>query len=168
MADERNIRQTLRARPQAFFRKIQARYLDRYPSKQYINLWAVSEPRINWVLTVPLILLVLVATGAAAKFGVWDRMELANREEARLAALRAELAEQYAVLERYDIVEERYSHYTYSGMTKAERERTDRLEVMELLRRIVLPRTTLDSWTVSENTVTLYIRALTLEDVNLL
>ena len=169
MADEKKPKKSLgRLSPGDFFRGLRARYLDRPPRKRSINLLTVSEPRINPFVATPLIIVILVAVGLLGKFAVWDRMALAREEAGRVTALQEELAEQYRYLERYEDVEERYAHYTYSGMTTAERQRVNRLEIMELLRRIVLPRTTLDSWTVSENTVSLSIRSPSLEDVNML
>ncbi len=154
--------------PGEFFLNIKSRLFDRLPRKTYINLVAVTNPRINWVLAVPLMVLVVVAVACFAKLAVWDRVNMQQREARELSEVRSALEAEYRYLENYDAVAEEYAHYTYSGMTTAERERADRLDVMELLRRIVLPRTTLDNWSVSENTVTLSIRALSLEDVNML
>ena len=51
-------------------------------------------------------------------------------------------------------------------MTEEELGRVDRVAVLELLERVVYPRTEIDSWSLEENRLTLSITGRTLQEIN--
>lgn len=140
----------------------------RLPVKRSINLAQVDVKRINWWVAVPMILLILAAAAAFGKFAVADRFAAVSEARAEVKELRAQLDAGYAAIDTYGDLNERYAHYTYSGMTREELERVDRVSVMDLLRRGVLSSMWLDSWSVSGNVLTLSVSGKTLQEINLM
>ena len=53
-------------------------------------------------------------------------------------------------------------------MTDEEMARTDRVEVLDLIQRVVLPQAALSSWSVTGNVLTLDISRANLQEINLL
>lgn len=140
----------------------------RLPVKRSINLAQVNVKRINWWAAAPLILLIVAAAVAFGKFAVADRFAAVSAARAEVRSLQTQIDEGYAKIEAYGDLNERYAHYTYSGMTKEELERVDRVEVMELLRRGVLSKMSLDTWSVSGNVLTLSVSGKTLQEINMM
>lgn len=140
----------------------------RMPTKRSINLAMVDVKRINWLAAVSLTLIILAACAAFGKFAVADRFIAVAEANAEVERLQRELEENYALMESFGDLNDRYAHYTYSGMTEEEISRVDRVEVMELLRRNVLSRMNVDSWSVSGNVLTLSVSGRTLQEVNLM
>ena len=136
------------------------------PFKVSINLSAVNEKRINPMAAIPAIALILIGAALFGKFAVYDQLEKAAQARREVAQVKAQLEAGYAQVEEYGELNDVYAHYTTSGMTEEELTRTDRVAVMELLRRAVLPRTPLDSWSLSGNRLSLTISGATLEAVN--
>ncbi len=137
------------------------------PDKRTINLAAVNVKRINWRVAVPSILLVLLAIAAVAKFAVLDRINDISVARREVLDLQERLDKSYAALESYDEINEVYAHYTYSGMTDEECGRADRIAMMEMIRRVSLPGTPIERWTVRGNQLVLSISADTLQEINL-
>ena len=156
----------LSASPKEIWLMFRKRFLDTVPKKRYINLAAVGVRRINWFLAVPAILLILVGASLFAKFLVLDRVALVEKERQELTALQMSLAESTRDLENYDALAEQYAHYTRSGMNEEELARADRLAVMDLLARAVMPYTALENWTLNGNELTMNIHSGSLQEVN--
>ena len=140
----------------------------RMPSKRSINLAFLGEEKINLLIAIPAILLILVAAALFSKFFVIDRIAEVNAAQAHVASLRTRLNADYAELADYDDISELYAHYTYSGMTAEELQRTDRVEILSLLRRVIVPRATVSSFSLSGNVMTVGITSSSLQEINLL
>ncbi len=136
------------------------------PFKVSINLSSVNEKRIRLAAAIPAIALILIGAALFGKFAVYDQLEKAAQARREVSQVRAQLSAGYAQVEEYGELNDIYAHYTTSGMTEEELTRTDRVAVMELLRRAVLPRTPLDSWSLTGNRLSLTISGATLEAVN--
>ena len=140
----------------------------RMPTKTEINLAVVGEKHINGLIALPAILLIVVAAALFSKFLVIDRMLEVSAAQREVARLQAQLDAGYEELADYGELADLYAHYTFSGMTKEEQERIDRVEVLSLMDRVVLPRVGVDSLTVTGNEMTLNITGSTLQEINLL
>ena len=140
----------------------------RMPTKTEINLAVVGEKHINGLIALPAILLIVVAAALFSKFLVIDRMLEVSAAQREVARLQARLDAGYEELADYGELADLYAHYTFSGMTKEEQERIDRVEVLSLMDRVVLPRVGVDSLTVTGNEMTLNITGSTLQEINLL
>lgn len=138
----------------------------RLPSKRTINLATVNVKRINWLIAIPLILLILTGAAALSKYAVIDRYAAVDVARADIALLQQQLNEGYEQIESFGTINERYAHYSYADMTDEEMARVDRIEVFRLLRSVVMPAVEVEAWTLNENLLTLNIDAPRLQDIN--
>ena len=138
------------------------------PVKRSINLAGAGEKPLNLKIGVPAIILILIAAVALGKFGVADRLTALNRANAEVNTLNSRLEQVYKKIDQYSELEEKYAHYTYTGMTDEELSRVDRTETVKMIERVVLPSSKLSSWSISGNQLTLTVTAETLQEVNLM
>ena len=136
------------------------------PVKRVINLAEVDKKTIDLRIAIPAILLVLAAAFLFSKFAVADRLIAVNRAEGEVAAAQRELDAAYRRLDSFGELTELYAHYTYSGMNDEEIHRTDRAEILNLLRNVVLPDVEVSAWNVKGNALNITMTAGTLEEIN--
>ena len=137
------------------------------PVKRVINLAEVDKKTIDFRIASPAILLILAAAFLFGKFAVADRLIAVSRAEGEVAAVQRELDAAYRRLDSFGELSELYAHYTFSGMTDEEVHRTDRAEILNLLRDVILPRVSVDAWNVKGNVLNVTMTADTLEEINL-
>ena len=137
------------------------------PVKRTINLIGVNEKPIDIKLAIPGIILILIAAFLIGKFAVADRLIAVNREQAKVYDLQRQIDEGYKKIDSYGELTDKYAHYTYSGMTEEEVTRADRVEVIDMIRRVVAPKVQLDAWVISENTLQLTVTGKSLQEINL-
>lgn len=138
------------------------------PVKRSINLAAVGQKPFNVKLAVPAVILIVLAAVLFSKFAVADRLAAVSEARQKLAVVQRQLDEGYAEIKSYDGLSETYAHYTYSGMTEEELGRADRIEVLGLIERIVLPKAKVGSWSVTGNQLIMVITGSTLQDINVI
>ena len=138
----------------------------RLPTKRSINLATVNEKRINWLAALPLILLIIAGAVAFGKYAVADRFAVVSELRSEVDSLRAEVEADKAEIESYGKLNELYAHYTYSGMSKEEMARVDRVTVMELLRTGMTGSVDIGSWAVHQNAITVSVEGPTLQAIN--
>ena len=138
------------------------------PVKRSINLARVGEKPLNLRIAIPAVILIILAALALGKFAVVDRLAAVSRAQSEGAALQAELDADYKTLEDVGDLVDRYAHYTYSGMTQEELERTDRVKVLKLLQESIISKAEVNNWSVSGNLLTLNLVGSNLQEVNLL
>ncbi len=147
-------------------RKASVRLRGRLPEKRTINLAIVNVRRIDWRIAAPLMVLVLLVVAVFGKFAVVDRIGAAAAARGEVAALQAKLDQGYRTIEDFGEINDLYAHYTYSGMSQEELSRVDRVEMMSMIERVVLPIAPVDNWSVSENRLVLDIKGKTLLEIN--
>ena len=138
------------------------------PTKRVINLATQGEKPMRIGLAIPAILLILVAAAAFSKFLVIDRLNEVSAAQAEVARYQSRLDAGYEELADFDDLSELYAHYTYSGFTNEELGRTDRVAVLDLIRRKVIPWSVVSSWTLSENQLVVNMSAESLQQINLI
>ena len=138
------------------------------PVKRSVNLAGAGEKPMNMKIGIPAIILILIAAAALSKFGVIDRYAALSEAQGVVRSLNAEIKENYDKIERYADLEEKYAHYTYTGMTQEELSRVDRTETVKIIERVVLPAATLTGWSIKGNQLSLTVNAQTLQEINLL
>ena len=138
------------------------------PTKQTINLMGVGAKPIKIYIAIPAIILIIAAAALLSKFAVVDRLLKVSQAENEVIILRGQLAAAHEKLAGFDELNEKYAHYTYSGMTAEELTRVDRSEVISLVQRVIIPNVVVDNWSVSGNQLNLNIVGKTLQDINLL
>ena len=136
------------------------------PVKRTINLADLGRKPLNLKIAIPAILLILAAAFLFGKYAVADRLLAVSRAEGEVAAMKGRLDEGYRRLDSFGELTDLYAHYTFSGMTDEEVHRTDRAEVMKLLRNVVLPKVAVDSWSLSGNELMINMTGSSLQVIN--
>ncbi len=138
------------------------------PVKHSINLAGAGEKPLNMKIGVPAIILILIAAVALGKFGVADRFAALSKANGEVSDLKFRLSETYAKIDQYSELEEKYAHYTYTGMTEEELSRVDRTETVKMIERVVLPSSSLAGWSITGNQLTITASAKTLQEINVI
>ena len=138
------------------------------PTKKDINLAVIGEQRMNMLVALPAILLILLAAALFSKFLVYDRLQEVAAAQREVAELQEQLDAGYEELADYAELEDLYAHYTYSGMTEEEKERTGRVEVLALIDRLILPQAGVEDLKITGNQMALNMSGNTLQEINLL
>lgn len=138
------------------------------PTKRTINLATVGEKPIRWYAALPSILLILALAALLSKFAVVDRYMALSRAQQQANSVAGQVADAHAIMDSYGELVDEYAHYTYSGMTPEELGLVDRVEVMRLLERVVLPQATVNSWTLHNNQLSLPMTGSSLEQINMI
>ncbi|MBO4277680.1 MAG: hypothetical protein J5925_04730 [Clostridia bacterium] len=136
------------------------------PGKRSINLAEVGVKKVNYKAAIPAIIIIAVLAVLISKFGVIDRFVKVADAEREVAELQARIDTAQARIQSYGELRETYAHYTYSDMTEEELNRADRVGVMELLKRVVMPKAAISTWSVSGNQLKVMLNAGTLEEIN--
>lgn len=138
------------------------------PSKRTINLATIGEKPMRIGLAIPGILLILAAAVAFSKFLVIDRLNEVTAAQRVVYELQAQLDAGYEELAGFDDLSNLYAHYTYSGFTSEELGRTDRVDVQDLIRSMIIPYAEVSSWSVTGNELTINMSAESLQQINLI
>lgn len=138
------------------------------PSKRTINLAGIGEKPVRMSLAIPGIILVLIAAALFSKFLVIDRLNEVSAAERVVYDLQSELDAGYKELAGFDDLSILYAHYTYSGFTNEELNRTDRVDVLNLIRTMVIPYAEVSTWSVTGNQLTINLSAESLQQINLI
>ncbi|MGN0169642.1 MAG: hypothetical protein ACI39H_02645 [Lachnospiraceae bacterium] len=138
------------------------------PVKRTINLATVGEEKINIKVAVPGIVIIILAAVFFGKFTVADRLIAVSVAQYKAELVREQLDAGYQKIQDYGDISEEYAHYTYSGFTEEELNRVDRNDVLDLMKRVVLPQVVVSSWSIQDNEMTLVIGGSTLQQINLL
>lgn len=144
-----------------------AGYRGRIPVKPNINLALVGVKRTRWWLAIPAIILIFLVAAVFGKFLVYDRLQEVSAAQAEVAAVQAEIAKYEAKIAEYGELNELFAHYTYSGMTTEEQGRVDRIAVMDLIQRVVMPQMEVSRWELNGNCLQMTVEGDTLQKVNL-
>ena len=138
------------------------------PSKRTINLAVVGVKPMRMGLAIPGIILILLAAAAFSKFLVIDRLNEVNAAQRVVYELQNEPDAGYRELSGFDDLSNLYAHYTYSGFTNEELNRTDRVDVPRLIRTMIIPYAEVSSWSVTGNELTINMSAESLQQINLI
>lgn len=137
------------------------------PVKRSINLAHAGEKKSKLRLNVLSLILLILSFIALCKYAVYDRIIEMNRAQMQVADIQRQIYEGEAEVASYGELAIRYAHYTYSGMTQEELSLANRVEVLDMLSRLVLPTNYVESWTLKGNELTLSISGKTLQELNL-
>jgi len=138
------------------------------PSKRTINLATIGEKPMRLGIAIPGIILILLAAAVFSKFLVIDRFAEVNAAQRVVYELQNKLDAGYEELTDFDDLSNLYAHYTYSGFTAEELNRTDRADVQRLIRTMIIPYAEVDSWSVTGNELTVNMSAESLQQINLI
>lgn len=109
----------------------------RLPTKRSINLVLVEEKKTNIPMTVLGIVLIVGLAYLFGKYLVADRLIAVSQASAKVERLQADLDETMERLNGFGDVETTYAHYTMEGMSQAELNLVDRVQVLDLVTSIL-------------------------------
>ncbi len=135
------------------------------PVKRSINFATVGEKPIDWRIAIPSIVLVVLAVALVSKVTIYDRFAALNAARDEVHRMQAEIASKTDYYNGLADISEDYAHYNTSEMTQEERDRVSRASVMDVVERLILPVAPSDSWTLSENTLSIHISDHALTEV---
>ncbi|MBP5156030.1 MAG: hypothetical protein J6252_05550 [Clostridia bacterium] len=138
----------------------------RVPNKRSINLAEVGVKRINLKTAIPAVIIVVVLAVLISKFGVIDRFVKVAEAEREVAELQERIETAQRRIAGYGELRDVYAHYTYSDMTDEELNRPDRVRIMALIKRVVMPKADIINWSVAGSQLKITLNAGTLEEIN--
>ena len=136
------------------------------PVKRSVNLATIGVKTVNLKIAIPAVIIIVLAAAAFSKFGVADRLNAMSKAEGADAQARAELSAAYEKYDSFTDVDDKFAHYTYSGMTEEELNRADRVAVVELIDRAITRDENETSWTLSGNQLTVSVSGSTLQEIS--
>ena len=142
--------------------------LRQYPVKRSINLMAVGKKPINYSLVIPSLILLIALIVLFSKFLVIDRLAEVAAAQKQVSEYQARLDADYREIAGFEDLNEVYAHYTYSGFTQEELARPSRVAVLDMIRKVVLPKAQLSSWALSGDELTLVLTGNNLQEINML
>lgn len=126
----------------------------RMPTKKSINLAQVGLKKINLLIAIPAVTGIILAALLISKFAVIDRFAAVSKAQGEVAAMQKRVSAVYDKMNEYGDLNDLYYHYTYSNMTEEELTRSDRIKIMDMIKRDILSAAAIESWTVTGNKVT--------------
>ena len=138
----------------------------RLPSKNTINLAAVSNLKTNWKIMGPMIAVVAIAIIAFAKFGVIDLYVEQSKAEKEVSDLQAKVDSYYDKIEDYGDIVDLYAHYTFSDMEPEELGRVDRSQMIGVMERVLAPKLKIKEWSVVGNVLMVTVSGQEFGEVN--
>lgn len=132
------------------------------PTKTSINLVVKKESKLNLPMMIGVIILALLLVVLL----VIKPIVGLTRETQRVTQLTNELSEANSVIASYGDVEKEYAHYTTAGMTAEELSRIDRVKMMKLVEDAVVNSGSVNSWSISGNTMVLQVHGSSLAELN--
>ena len=136
------------------------------PFKISINMARLHEKRVPVPAIAGIIAALIIAAALFGKFGIYDLFKKAEQARLMVQTVQSQLELGYAQIESFGEINDLYPYYTTSGMTESELTTPDRLAAMDMIQRVIMPRTPLDSWTLSGNQISMNIKGATLEAIN--
>ena len=129
----------------------------RLPAKRSINLAAVTEKKVNLAIAIPAIILIVAAALFISKVAVFDRFAAASKADREVSELESKIKAAEEKRDGLSDVDERYEHYTLKEMTPEELASIDRVDIIDMLDRVVRSRVTIDEWTVTGTDLTIKV-----------
>lgn len=136
-----------------------------YPTKDKINFAEIDVTPMKIEVVAPAIVVIIIVACLLSKFLVVDRLIAYNKQEAEVASMESELQAAYDKIDSYSDMEEKYAHYTYSGMTTDEMALQDRVAVVELINKYILTKAEVGAWTITGNEVNIPITGVSFQEV---
>ncbi|MBQ2089682.1 MAG: hypothetical protein II472_05595 [Lachnospiraceae bacterium] len=136
-----------------------------YPTKDKINFAEIDVTPMKIEVVAPAIVVIIIVACLLSKFLVVDRLIAYNKQAAEVASMESELQAAYDKIDSYSDMEEKYAHYTYSGMTPDEMALQDRVAVVELINKYILTKAEVGAWTITGNEVNIPITGVSFQEV---
>lgn len=136
------------------------------PRKRRINLAKVTRKKIKWYLIIPAVIAVIFLCRAFAQHGVTERFDALRTARNNLQIAQMKFDDAQRTLDEYYQTRDIYVHVTWSDMTAEEKALVDPLDVIALLERFIMPVSTMDSWSIANNSVSVTVTCESLVAIN--
>lgn len=136
------------------------------PTKKSINFATVNIKSINWIEAAIWIVLIIIAAALFSKFLVADRFAKVSALNEIAMQYQAEINAYQEKIDSYGDLSDEYAHYTYTGMTDEELNRTDRVAIIDLIKTKIQPYGIVNNWNVVDNTLSISVTASDLQAIN--
>ena len=136
------------------------------PSKRTMNFCHHKNP-VDLKRLIPVLVIVAVVLLLFVKFCIIDMIQVERAAYDRLAEKKAQLAGLEVGLKDYDKVADMYGRFSYGWMNETEVNTVNRLQVLALIEAKVGPAAVVENMAVNDNSLTLNIHGLTLEQASL-
>ena len=134
--------------------------------KYVLNLAEYDKKKMGTLRFLILLVIILLVVVAFAKFAVIDRFAALDQARAEADSLKQQIDANYAKIQELQGVTEEYAHYTFSGMDADELSLVSRVDVMDMINRLIIPYASVSSWNLQGNTLNMTIARTTLARVN--
>ena len=138
------------------------------PTKRTVNMADVGKKQVKVGIALPAVILIIVAAVLFSKFAVIDRLVKVSEAEAAVAAVQRQIDEGNAKIRSFEELTEIYPHYTFSGMTEEELGRVSRVDIVDLITRVVVPEAYVEKFSVSGNSLSVSVTDDSLQSINLI
>ncbi len=138
------------------------------PTKRTVNFAEVGKKKTKLGIAIPGIILIVIAAFLFSKFAVIDRLVKVSEAERAVSEVRAKIVAGNQKIDSFGELTDIYAHYTFSGMTEEELNRTGRVKIIDLVRNVILPEAYVESFSISGNVMTVSVTDDTLRSINLI
>ena len=136
------------------------------PTKRNINFATIGQKEVNPKYATIGIVLIIICACLFSKFFVIDRYVKLFNYQSQANSIESLVDAGYDKIDSYSDLNNKYAHYTYSGMSAAELSLTDRGEVLDLISNVIMKYATVEDWTLNENELNLSVTGASLATLN--
>ena len=135
------------------------------PSKRTMN-FVHHQSSVSLKRLLPVIAVVVVAAALLAKFGLYDQIQKKTAAYAELSERQTQLSLLNAGLVNYADVEAEYTRFSSSYQTEKEKAIVDRMQALELIETVIMPKAVVENIAINDNVISLSIHGLTLNQAS--
>jgi len=135
-----------------------------YPSKTTLNLAQRERNPLNLGVTLPTMILLVIAVAAFSKFGVVDRLHAVSTADAQAVQQELLVSQVQEKTADYEQVLEKYQ--SESLRKNASTGGADPMECLKLVETNLLDKSQVSSFTIASDTITVKLSGVTLNDIS--
>lgn len=136
------------------------------PRKRRINLAKVTRKKIKWYLIIPAMMAVIFLCRAFVQYGLTERFDALRTARNNLQLAQMKFDDAQRTLDEYYQARDVYVHVTWSDMTAEENALVNPLNVIALLERFIMPVSSMDTWSIANNSVSVTVTCESLVAIN--
>ncbi len=135
------------------------------PSKTQINFAYVGLTPMKLSVLIPGLVLIVIGASLLSKFFVVDRIIEISRLQSEVNTLQDQIASEQAAIDELGDLATQYAHYTWSGMTPAERALSNRMDAVDLIKKYIMKDAWVGSYSISGNEISLPITGVSFNEI---
>ncbi len=111
-------------------------------------------------------LIIIVATLLFTKFAILDPLDQKTQALNELSSKQTQMDILNAKLAGWDELQALYGRYSYGWMTEDETNLVERMDILRLMEKKILPRARIEDFSISQNVLTVNLEGITLEQTS--